>query len=137
MSLLNSPKKIGNLELPNRLVNSATYESMAKETGEVSDEYIKRYGKLAKGGVGLIITGLMHVHASGHGYKYQAGIHNDSMIDGLKKLTDSVHQAGGRIAFQLAHKANNKKDGRPDASGTFEPGAGSDEFRKAQGNERR
>jgi 2,4-dienoyl-CoA reductase-like NADH-dependent reductase (Old Yellow Enzyme family) len=103
MSLLNSPKKIGNLELPNRFVNSATYESMAKETGEVSNEYIKRYGKLAKGGVGLIITGLMHVHASGHGYKYQAGIHHDSMIGGLKKLTDAVHQAGGRIAFQLAH----------------------------------
>ncbi|MBW2472519.1 MAG: NADH:flavin oxidoreductase, partial [Deltaproteobacteria bacterium] len=106
MSLLNSAKKIGNLELPNRFVNSATYESMAKETGEVSDEYIKRYEKLAKGGVGLIITGLMHVHASGHGYKYQAGIDNDSMIAGLKKLTAAVHPADGRIPLQLAHPAS-------------------------------
>jgi 2,4-dienoyl-CoA reductase-like NADH-dependent reductase (Old Yellow Enzyme family) len=31
------------------------------------------------------------------------GIHDDAMINGLKKLTDGVHKEGGRIAFQLAH----------------------------------
>lgn len=41
MSLLFSPMKIGNVEIPNRFVNSATHECMAKETGEVSDELIK------------------------------------------------------------------------------------------------
>jgi 2,4-dienoyl-CoA reductase-like NADH-dependent reductase (Old Yellow Enzyme family) len=103
MSKLFTPKKIGNLELPNRFVHSATYEAMAKESGEVSDELIKRYEKLAKGGVGLAITGLMHVHASGRGYKHQTAIHHDGMIPGLKKLADAVHLAGGKIAFQLAH----------------------------------
>ncbi len=103
MSLLFSPIKIGNTELPNRFVNSATYEVMAQKTGEVSDELIKRYEKLAKGGVGLIITGLMFVQSSGRGYKYQTGIHHDSMMEGLTKLVDSVHLAGGKIAFQLAH----------------------------------
>ena len=103
MSRLFTPKKIGNVELPNRFVNSATFESMAKETGEVSDELIKRYERLAKGGVGLIITGLMYVHPSGRGYKYQTAIHHENMIEGLKKLVAAVHQAGGKIAFQLAH----------------------------------
>jgi 2,4-dienoyl-CoA reductase-like NADH-dependent reductase (Old Yellow Enzyme family) len=103
MSALFSPKTIGNVELPNRFVSSATFESMAKETGEVSDELIRRYEKLAKGGVGLSITGLMYVHASGRGYKFQTSIHHDSMIKGLKKLTDAVHQAGGKVAFQLVH----------------------------------
>ena len=103
MSILFSPMKIGNVEIPNRLISSATYESMAKETGEVRDELIKRYERLAKGGVGLCITGLMHVHASGRGYKYQTGIHDDKMIPGLTKLVDAVHQVDGRIAFQLAH----------------------------------
>ena len=86
MSVLFSAMKIGNVELPNRFVNSATYEAMAKETGEVSDELIKRYERLAKGGVGLSITGMMFVHPFGRGYKYQTGIHHDSMIEGLKKL---------------------------------------------------
>lgn len=103
MSILLSPLKIGNVELPNRFVCSATHESMAGKTGEVSDELIKRYERLAKGGVGLSITGLMFVHSSGRGYKYQMGIHDDAMIEGLTKLVDAVHQVGGKIAFQLAH----------------------------------
>ncbi|MDY6791360.1 MAG: NADH:flavin oxidoreductase [Thermodesulfobacteriota bacterium] len=103
MSILFTPGKIGKVEIPNRFVNSATYECMAKETGEVRDELIKRYVRLAKGGVGLIITGMMCVHPSGRGYKHQIGIHHDSMIQGLKRLVDAVHHVGGRIAFQLAH----------------------------------
>lgn len=103
MSLLFSPIKIGNVELSNRFVCSATYEVMSKESGEVSDELIKRYVRLAKGGVGLSITGLMYVQPSGRGYKYQTGIHHDSMTEGLTKLVDAVHQVGGKIAFQIAH----------------------------------
>ncbi len=103
MSILFSPMKIGNVELPNRFVCSATHETMAKETGEVTDELTKRYTRLAKGGVGLSITGLMFVQSSGRGYKKQTGIHHDSMMAGLTKLADTVHQADGRIAFQLAH----------------------------------
>ena len=103
MAVLFSSKKIGALEIPNRLVCSATYEGLALETGEVSEALIKRYARLAKGGAGLAITGLMHVHPSGRGYRHQTGIHADGMIDGLGKLTEAVHQAGGRIAFQLAH----------------------------------
>jgi 2,4-dienoyl-CoA reductase-like NADH-dependent reductase (Old Yellow Enzyme family) len=76
---------------------------MATENGEVTEELIKRYATLAKGGVGLCITGLMYVHPSGRGYKFQTGIYENNMIEGLNKLTDAVHQNGGKIAFQLAH----------------------------------
>ena len=76
---------------------------MAKISGEVSDELIKRYERLAKGGVGLIITGYLYVHPTGRAYPHQTGICSDDVIAGLKKLTDMVHQEGGRIAFQLAH----------------------------------
>jgi 2,4-dienoyl-CoA reductase-like NADH-dependent reductase (Old Yellow Enzyme family) len=103
MSLLFSPMKIGNVELSNRFVCSATHEAMANKTGEVSDELIRRYEKLAKGKVGLSVTGLMNVHVSGRGYRNQTGIHDDRMVPGLKKLVDTVHQAGGKIAFQIAH----------------------------------
>jgi len=111
MSALFTPMKIGNVEIPNRFVNSATYEAMANETGEVSDELVKRYERLAKGDVGLCITGLMYIHASGRGYKNQTGIHHDSMIPGLTKLVQAVHQAGGKIAFQLAHCGRQTKKG--------------------------
>lgn len=103
MTMLFAPKKIGNIKLPNRFVHSATYEGMAKETGEVSDELIKRYKRLAKGGVGLIITGHMFVHSSGKAEKNQTGIHTDEMIPGLKELTNAVHLEDGKIFFQLNH----------------------------------
>ena len=103
MSMLFTPRKIGNVELPNRFVHSATYEGMATETGEASDELIKRYERLAKGGVGLIISGYMYVHPTGRAFPHQTGIHCDEMLPGLKKVTDAVHRQGGKIAFQLAH----------------------------------
>ena len=103
MSLLFTPKRIGDVELPNRFVHSATYEGMAKKSGEVSDELIKRYEILAKGGGGLIITGHIFVHESGKANKYQTGIHSDEMIPGLKKITETVHRNGGKIVCQLSH----------------------------------
>ncbi len=103
MSKLFTPLQLGNVEISNRIMASATHEGMADKTGAVTDELIKRYERLAKGEVGLSITGLMNVHPSGRGFKTQTGIDNDSLIPGLTKLTDAVHRAGGKVAFQLAH----------------------------------
>lgn len=103
MSILFTPLHLGDIQLKNRFMQSATYEVMAAESGEVSDVLIRRYQRLARGEVGLVIPGYMYVHQLGRSYKFQSGIHNDRMIPGLKKLVDAVHQEGGRIAFQLAH----------------------------------
>lgn len=103
MSVLFSPVKIGELELVNRFVHSATYECMAEEDGTVSRRLITRYRTLARGQVGLIIPGYMFVHPMGQALKRQTGIHSDAMIPGLRRLCDAVHELGGRIVFQLAH----------------------------------
>lgn len=103
MSILFSSKKVGGLEIKNRFVHSGTYECMATETGEITDQLVKRYATLAKGEVGLIVTGYMSVLASGRAAKYQTGIHSDSFIPGLRRLADAVHEGGSRIFFQLVH----------------------------------
>lgn len=103
MSILFTPMKLRDMEVKNRFVHSATYECMALDTGEATDEIVKRYQILAKGEVGLIIPGYMYIHPLGRAYKYQSGIHSDDMIPGLKKVAEAVHQEGGKIAFQLAH----------------------------------
>jgi len=103
MSILFTPINLGNVQIKNRFIHSATYEVMSLETGEVSDKLVKRYQNLAKGEVGLIIPGYMYVHPLGRSYRYQTGIHNDDMIPGLRKVIEAVHQEGGKIAFQLAH----------------------------------
>lgn len=103
MSILFTPINLGNIQIKNRFIQSATYEVMAAETGEVSDKLIKRYQRLAKGEVGLIIPGYMYVHPLGRSYKHQTGIHNDAMIPGLRRLVETVHKEGAKIVFQLAH----------------------------------
>ena len=103
MSTLFTHGKIGKMETENRFVQSATYESMANDAGEVTDKLIRRYSKIAKGGAGLIIPGYMYIMPSGRTAKYETGIHNDEMIAGLKKLVNVVHDEGSKIAFQLVH----------------------------------
>jgi 2,4-dienoyl-CoA reductase-like NADH-dependent reductase (Old Yellow Enzyme family) len=103
MSILFTPMNLGDVQIKNRFIHSATYEVMALETGEVSDKLVKRYQNLAKGEVGLIIPGYMFVHPLGRSYCYQTGIHRDDMIPGLKRLVEAVHQEDGKIAFQLVH----------------------------------
>lgn len=103
MSILFTPINLGDVQIKNRFMHSATYEVMSVETGEVSDKLVKRYQNLAKGEVGLIIPGSMFVHPLGRPYGYQTGIHSDDMIPGLRRLVEAVHQEGGKIAFQLVH----------------------------------
>ncbi len=103
MSILFTPINLGDVQIKNRFIHSATYEVMASKTGEVSDKLVKRYQNLAKGEVGLIIPGYMFVHLLGRSYPYQTGIHSDDMIPGLKRLVEAVHQEGGKIVFQLVH----------------------------------
>ncbi len=103
MSVLFSPVKLGNLEVRNRFVHSATTESMAGENGEVTEALIKRYANLAGGGVGLIIPGAMHVQPSGRHFKLATGIHDDDMIPGLREMVEAVHAGGAKIVFQLNH----------------------------------
>ena len=97
------PTMINNMSLNNRLVRSATYESMAAEDGSVTDRLIELYTTLAKGGVGLIITGYAYVQGNGHCMPFQTGVFSDDNIPGLRKLVDAVHAEGGKIALEIVH----------------------------------
>ena len=103
MNVLFTPQMIGNVELKNRFVHSATYEGMADHDGKVTKELIKRYRLLAQGDVGLIIPGFMYVHPLGRAYKAPIGIYSNDMIEGLKSLVKEVHESGSKIFFQLNH----------------------------------
>ncbi len=109
MSILFTPKKIGNVEIKNRFVRAATYEGMADESGRTTEELLKIYRRLAKGDVGLILSSFMYVHPHGRALKHQLGIHNDEMIPGLRELADAVHNEGGKIAFEITHGGRQAK----------------------------
>ncbi len=103
MSLLFKPFKIGKMELPNRFVRSATNDGGADEEGRVQKVQVSIYTKLARSGVGLIITGTTNVQTSGQIIANQKRITDNKHIEGLRKLTKAVHREGGKIAIQLFH----------------------------------
>ena len=104
MCVLFSTAKIGNLEIPNRLIRSATAERMASDDHGTPREQLKAlWVELAKGGVGLIITGHMVVHPSGKAHPEMTGIYSDEHVPGLRDCVDAVHAAGGKIAAQINH----------------------------------
>ena len=94
---------LGGMTLANRLVRSACYEGLAAPDGAVGDDMVRLYRNLARGGVGLIISGHMYVHSSGRAQALQTGIHRDDLVPGLGRICQAVHGEGGRIVFQLSH----------------------------------
>ena len=97
------PADIGGLTLKNRSIRSATWSGMAHADGQCSEKLIALTQSLARGGVGLIVTGFAYVMPNGQALAKQLGIHDDDMIAGLSRLTQKVHQSNGKIALQLAH----------------------------------
>jgi 2,4-dienoyl-CoA reductase-like NADH-dependent reductase (Old Yellow Enzyme family) len=76
---------------------------MADNEGRPQPRLGALYRELGLGEVGLIITGHMYVHPSGHAHEAMTGIYEDALIPDLALLADSVHQAGGRVVVQINH----------------------------------
>lgn len=95
--------QINGMSLANRFVRSATWDGMATDEGECTPRLTDLMTKLAKGGVGLIITGHAFVHEKGKHQPWQLGIHKDELIPGLQAMTNAVHEKGSRIVVQLGY----------------------------------
>jgi 2,4-dienoyl-CoA reductase-like NADH-dependent reductase (Old Yellow Enzyme family) len=103
MNALFDGTTIGRLRLRNRFVRSATYDGYADKAGHVTEKQIHLYGELARGGVGLIVSGIASVHPSGRISAFQNIVSDDAAIPGLKKLVDAANSHGAAIALQLFH----------------------------------
>ncbi len=99
-----SPGKIGTLDLKNRIAVTAMGVSLSEDDGTVGERLIAYHEEQARGGVGLIISGVAGVAwPVGCVAMGQTAISDDRFIPGLKALTDRVHQHGAKIAVQLHH----------------------------------
>lgn len=103
MSRLFDGTEINGMKLANRFVRSATWEGMASPEGAVTPKLIDTMTALARGGVGLIISGHTYIRQEGQAGPWQLGVYEDSLIAGLRDMAAAVHDAGGKIVMQLAH----------------------------------
>jgi 2,4-dienoyl-CoA reductase-like NADH-dependent reductase (Old Yellow Enzyme family) len=103
MAALFDNTAIKSLELPNRAVRSATWSGVGDDNGRVTDRAVEFYQVLASGGIGLIITGYQYVLPNGRQINYTIGNYDDAQTEGLSRLAQAVHDAGGRIVTQIVH----------------------------------
>jgi len=102
MPTLFDPLKLGALDLPNRIIMAPLTRSRATPDGRVpTDLQVEYYRQRAS--AGLIISEATSVTAMGVGYAATPGIWSDEQIEGWKKVSRAVHQAGGRMVLQLWH----------------------------------
>ncbi len=95
--------KIGSVILRNRMVMPAMGSSHGNFDGTVNQGLIDYYTKRATGYFGLVITEFTCIDKLGQAIPGQLMICDDSYIEGLKKLTESVHNENGKIFCQLHH----------------------------------
>lgn len=98
-----SSKRIGKMELPNRLIVPAMVTNYCNSDGTATERYIAYHEARAMGGWGLIITEDYAVDPGGKGFPKIPGLWDDCQIDGHRKFTDSIHKHGTKVVAQIYH----------------------------------
>jgi N-ethylmaleimide reductase len=100
-SKLFDPYKLGAITLSNRAVMAPLTRNRALAGMVPNPLAVDYYGQRAS--AGLLVTEASQVSQQGQGYQDTPGIYSKEQITGWKKVTDRVHERGGRIFIQLWH----------------------------------
>ena len=92
---------IGGIDAACPIVRSATFEGMADEHGYPTENLTQVYTRLADGGIGIMITGMMAASSLEPRQHRQICIDNDSCIAPLAAMTRHVHEHHGKIIAQI------------------------------------
>ena len=95
-----TPAQLGSLSLKNRIVMAPLTRSRA--IGNLPNALMEQYYR-QRAEAGLIITEGTSPSPNGLGYARIPGLFNEGQAQGWRRVTDGVHQAGGRIFVQLMH----------------------------------
>ena len=102
MTTLFDPIRLGDLDLPNRVIMAPLTRTRATPDERVPTPLMaEQYAQRAS--AGLIVSEATSVEAMGVGYERTPGIWSAEQTKGWKTVTRAVHAKGGRIFLQLWH----------------------------------
>jgi N-ethylmaleimide reductase len=100
MTTLFDPLQMGPLALPNRIVMAPLTRNRAP--GAIPTPLMATY-YAQRASAGLLITEATAITHQAQGYADVPGLYGTEQLDGWKRVTKAVHDAGGRIVVQLWH----------------------------------
>lgn len=101
MTTLFDPLKLGSLTLPNRILMAPLTRCRAGTDHLANDLMAEHYAQRARAGL-LIAEATMAMPGCSAFWK-EPGVHSDAQVAGWRRVTEAVHQAGGRIFLQIWH----------------------------------
>jgi 2,4-dienoyl-CoA reductase-like NADH-dependent reductase (Old Yellow Enzyme family) len=101
VNTLFDPIRVGELDLPNRIIMAPLTRCRASD-GRVPNDVMRHYYR-QRATAGLIITEATAISPMGVGYPDTPGIWTEEQVKGWRRITEAVHQAGGRMVLQLWH----------------------------------
>jgi N-ethylmaleimide reductase len=117
-----SPIQLGRLELRNRVVMAPMTRSRAGADDEPTDMVALYYRQRAS--AGLIISEGIYPSFDGKGYCRTPGLVTALQVKAWRKVTDAVHNEGGRIVAQIMHCGRvAHPDNKPRDAETIAPSA--------------
>ena len=94
--------ELHDLELQNRVIMAPMTRSRADNAENAPNDMMVTY-YTQRAGAGLIITEGSQISKQAVGYINTPGIYTEEQVQGWKKITDAVHEEGGKIFIQLWH----------------------------------
>jgi N-ethylmaleimide reductase len=101
-STLFTAKNIGGFTAKNRVVLAPMTRSRTAQPGDIPTDLMAEY-YAQRATAGFIITEATQISPQGKGYSFTPGMFTTEQVNGWKKVTQSVHEAGGHIISQLWH----------------------------------
>ncbi len=109
ISQIFAPYAYGNLSVKNRIIRSATNDYSGSSTGAITKIQLDVYEELARGNVGMIISGNFYVSEEGRLDATQNAITEKVDYEGTKQLVDVVHAYNCKMVFQISHAGRKSK----------------------------
>jgi N-ethylmaleimide reductase len=97
-----TPHRLGDLDLPNRVVMAPLTRMRARSADHVPTVLQAEY-YAQRAAAGLIVTEATAISPDGFGWADTPGLWTQEQVRGWRRVTDAVHAAGGRIVSQLWH----------------------------------
>ena len=100
MTKLFQPATLGDISVSNRIAMAPLTRNRSPNAvpNDLNVEYYRQ-----RAGAGLIITEATAITHQGQGYADVPGLYTKEALAGWKKVTDTVHAAGGKIVVQMWH----------------------------------